>query len=157
MSLATGERAPDFMLPDQDGNTHELSGYRGKWVLLYFYPKDDTPGCTAEACSMRDNMTSFLEAGLVVLGVSVDPVAKHVKFADKYQLNFPLLSDETKEVVEAYEVWGEKKFMGRVYTGIYRVSYLINPDGVIVKVYDPVKAAGHGNEVLKDFMVIKNS
>jgi len=146
----TGSKAPDFSLPDQDGVARKLSDYRGKWVLLYFYPKDDTPGCTTEACSLRDNLPKFGKSDAVVLGVSVDTVAKHKKFADKYKLPFTLLADEGKKVVELYGVWQQKKFMGRSYMGILRTSFLIDPKGVIRKVYEKVKPLAHAAEVLND-------
>lgn len=145
-----GNKAPKFNLPDQDGKTHKLSDYAGKWVLLYFYPKDDTPGCTVEACSIRDNWGAFKKAGLTVFGVSVDPVKAHKKFADKYDLPFTLLSDESKQTVKDYEVWGEKKFIGRTYMGIKRSSFLINPEGKIEKIYVDVKPSEHAQEVLND-------
>lgn len=145
-----GDKAPDFSLPDQKGEIHSLSDQKGKWVLLYFYPKDDTPGCTKEACEIRDNYSTFKNMGITVFGVSVDPVKKHAKFAEKYDLPFTLLSDENKDVVNAYGVWGKKKFMGREYMGTNRVSFLIDPQGKIAKVYEQVKPAEHATEVLAD-------
>ncbi len=147
--------APDFQLPDQNEKVHTLKQYRGKWVILYFYPKDDTPGCTVEACSFRDNFSVLTKNSIVVLGVSVDPVKKHAKFASKYELPFSLLSDEERQVVNLYGVWGEKKFMGRKYMGTNRVSFLIDPKGKLVKIYDPVKPSGHGAEVLADVKALK--
>lgn len=138
------------MLPDQDGVSHTLSDYKGQWVLLYFYPKDDTPGCTMEACAIRDNFPAFGKLQAQVFGVSVDPVAKHKKFAEKYKLPFTLLSDEDKLVVNAYGVWGKKKFMGREYMGTNRMSFLIDPQGNIAKVYEKVKPKEHAEEVLAD-------
>lgn len=129
---------------------HTLKEYRGKWVVLYFYPKDDTPGCTVEACQFRDNFPKFKRSKAVVLGVSVDPVKKHAKFATKYELPFTLLADEEKEVVNLYGVWAKKKFMGREYMGILRTSFLINPQGKIAKVYESVKPETHAEEVLAD-------
>ena len=148
--LTAGTKAPAFLLPDQNGKVHQLSDYKGKWVLLYFYPKDDTPGCTKEACSLRDNYNAFEKMGTIVLGVSTDSVKSHKKFEEKYGLPFPLLADEEKKVVEAYEVWGKKKFMGREYMGTNRVSFLIDPNGNISKVYETVKPAEHAEEVLGD-------
>ncbi|NQV90170.1 thioredoxin-dependent thiol peroxidase [Candidatus Uhrbacteria bacterium] len=148
--LKQGKKAPAFTLPDQEGVVHKLSSYKGQWVLLYFYPKDDTPGCTKEACMIRDSWPKFKKLGIQVFGVSVDSVKKHAKFAEKYELPFTLLADEEKEVVQKYEVWGEKKFMGRTYMGISRVSYLIDPEGKIAKVYEAVKPAEHAQEVLSD-------
>ena len=124
MNLKIGEAAPDFKLNDQQNKEHSLSAYLGRYVLLYFYPKDDTPGCTKEACEMRDNFNAFKKLDTVILGVSVDSVNSHDKFSKKYDLPFPLLADENKEVVKMYGVWGKKKFMGREYEGIKRTSFL---------------------------------
>lgn len=145
-----GTKAPAFKAPDQDGKIRQLKDSAGKWVILYFYPKDDTPGCTKEACSFRDGFTKFKRAGVEVIGVSVDSVKKHAKFVEKYNLPFTLLADEEKKIVEAYGVWGLKKFMGREYMGTNRVSYLINPEGKIAKVYEKVKPDVHADEVLAD-------
>ncbi len=142
--------APDFTLPDQDGKEHSLSEYRGQWVLVYFYPKDDTPGCTKEACSIRDAFPRFQELNIKVLGISVDSPESHKKFAEKYQLPFTLLSDVHKKVVAHYGVWGEKKFMGREYEGVIRSSFLIDPTGTIEKIYTEVKPEKHAEEVLRD-------
>lgn len=147
--------APNFTLPDQTGKSHTLKAYRGQWVILYFYPKDDTPGCTIEACSFRDNFTVLKRSDIVVIGVSVDPVKEHAKFVEKYQLPFILLSDEDKTVVNLYGVWGQKKFMGRAYMGTNRVSFLIHPKGKLVKIYDPVKPSEHVIEVLTDVKNLK--
>lgn len=143
-------QAPLFTLPDQDGKEHSLKDYRGKWVLIYFYPKDDTPGCTKEACSFRDGFKMFADKGVQIFGVSKDSIKSHKKFADKFNLNFPLLSDESKETIRAFNSWGEKKFMGRIFEGILRNSYLINPEGQIVKEYIKVKPELHAAEILKD-------
>ncbi|MES2014536.1 MAG: thioredoxin-dependent thiol peroxidase [Patescibacteria group bacterium] len=148
--LASGTLAPDFTLPDQNGKEHTLSTYRGRWVLLYFYPKDDTPGCTKEACMIRDTFPRFEGVHAHVFGVSVDGVESHKKFAEKYQLPFSLLADTEKEVVEKYGVWGEKKMMGRTYMGTKRTSFLIDSNGVIKKVYEGVKPEVHAEEVLAD-------
>jgi len=148
--LKLGKKAPAFSLPDQEGNVHTLSDYLGKWILLYFYPKDDTPGCTKEACMIRDHWPKFKKLGIQVFGVSVDPVKRHAKFVEKYDLPFTLLADEEKKIVQKYGVWGEKKFMGRTYLGTSRVSYLIDPEGTIAKVYEDVKPAEHAEEVLRD-------
>jgi peroxiredoxin Q/BCP len=145
-----GQPAPDFSLPDQDGVTHTLSAYKGKWVLLYFYPKDDTPGCTIEACTIRDQFKDFQKIDAVVLGVSTDSVQSHKKFADGYNLPFTLLADEHKEVVGKYGVFGEKKFMGKTYLGTSRTSFLIEPSGKIAKVYEKVQSKTHADEVLVD-------
>ena len=146
----TGSKAPDFTLSDQDGKEHLLSDYAGKWVLLYFYPKDDTPGCTIEACTIRDQFKDFKKIGAVVLGVSADSAASHKKFATKFELPFILLADVNKEVVGKYGVFGEKKFMGRTYMGIMRTSFLIDPKGKIAKVYEKVKPELHATEVIAD-------
>lgn len=150
MKLKIGDTAPEFSLSDQNGKAHSLKDCRGKWVLLYFYPKDDTPGCTKEACMLRDNFSVFKKMDAVVFGVSVDSVKSHAKFVEKYTLPFTLLSDEEKEVVTAYGVWGKKKFMGKEYTGTLRTSFLIDPKGKIVKIYEDVKPAVHAEEVLRD-------
>lgn len=151
---AIGEKAPEFTLPDQDNVQHALSSYAGKWVLLYFYPKDDTPGCTIEACTIRDQFKDFNKIDAVVLGVSTDSVASHKKFATAYELPFTLLADETKEVVGRYGVFGEKKFMGRTYMGTKRMSFLIDPKGNIAKVYEKVKPENHASEVLADLAAL---
>lgn len=149
LKLKEGDPAPDFSAPAQDGTVVSLAYLRGRNVVLYFYPKDDTPGCTKEACSFRDEFAGFENQNAVVLGVSVDPLEKHSKFASKYKLPFNLLADSDKKIVEAYGVWGEKKFMGRKYLGIHRVTFLIGPDGRIRKIWNPVKPEGHAAEVLK--------
>lgn len=148
--LKIGSKAPAFSLKDQNGDVHSMQDVKGKWVLLYFYPKDDTPGCTTEACSIRDAWSDFKKTGAVVWGVSKDSVKSHAKFADKYHLPFPVLSDESTEMIQAYGAWAMKKFMGREFMGILRISYLIDPEGKIVKVYDKVKPAEHASEVLAD-------
>jgi peroxiredoxin Q/BCP len=144
------KKAPTFSLPDQDGITHTLEQHLGKKVLLYFYPKDDTPGCTTEACNFRDGYKDFIKMGFVILGVSADSVKSHKKFADKFTLPFPLLSDESHTVCEDYGVWGLKKFMGREYMGITRSSFLIDEKGNLEKIYENVKAGEHANEVSGD-------
>ena len=148
--MKQGQKAPEFSLPDQDGKMHTLSAYAGKWVILYFYPKDDTPGCTKEACTIRDAWPKFKKLGIQVFGVSIDSQKSHAKFVDKYDLPFTLLSDADKKVVEKYGVWGEKKFMGRTFLGINRMSFLINPAGKIEKIYEHVKPEVHAQEVLQD-------
>ena len=120
MKVQIHQPAPDFSLPDQDGKIHKLSDYKGKWVLIYFYPKDDTPGCTVEACGIRDNFPKFQNSDLIVLGISKDSVASHKKFAEKYKLPFTLLADEAKEVIQAYDVWQEKSMLGKKYMGVVR-------------------------------------
>ncbi len=150
--IKIGDKAIDFKLQDQNGIEHTLDMYtsKGKKVLIYFYPKDDTPGCTTEACNFRDKHSDLSQYGLVVLGISKDSVKSHKKFADKYDLNFPLLSDETVKTVESYGAWQQKKFMGREYMGIVRMSVLIGTDGKILKIYDEVKPKDHTQEVMKD-------
>ncbi len=150
MSLAVGQKAPAFRLPDQAGVEHSLSDYAGSWVVLYFYPKDDTPGCTKEACSFRDNLPKFKKVDAVIFGVSVDSVKKHAKFAEKYELPFTLLADEEKKMVNDYGVWAKKKFMGREYMGTMRNSFLIDPKGKIAKIYESVKPELHADELLAD-------
>ena len=154
--LKIGDTAPDFKLLDQEGKTHSLSYHRGAWILLYFYPKDDTPGCTKEACGIRDAYADFKDAKIKVFGVSVDSVKSHEKFASKYKLPFTLLSDSEKQVVNKYGVFGKKKFMGREYMGIFRTSFLIDPDGKIAKIYENVKPEAHAEEVLKDLGLLKS-
>lgn len=143
-------QAPDFSLQDQDGATHTLSQYRGKKVLVYFYTKDDTPGCTTEACNFRDNYEALSALGLVVLGVSKDSVKSHKKFAEKFTLPFPLLSDTEGVMCQAYGVWRKKKFMGREYMGIERMSFLIDEKGCVAKMYEDVKPKVHTSEVRAD-------
>ncbi len=148
--LVVGSTAPNFNLPDQNGQFHQLSDYQGKWLLLYFYPKDNTPGCTTEACSIRDNWADFTKFNAVVLGVSADSVTSHGKFVQKFSLPFPLLSDENKVVLSAYGVLVEKSMFGKKFLGIKRSSFLIGPQGKIAKIYEKVKPLTHASEVLKD-------
>ena len=150
-----GKKAPAFSLPDADGKIRTLSDYAGKWVLLYFYPKDDTPGCTVEACTIRDQFQDFKKIKAVVLGVSADSVESHRRFADAYELPFTLLSDADKTVIKKYGVWGEKNMMGRTYMGIRRTSFLIAPNGNIAKVYEKVKPPAHAAEVIKDIHALR--
>ena len=146
--VALGEPAPDFALTADDGRTVSLKDFQGKKVVLYFYPKDDTPGCTTEACSFRDNLARVTTKGAVVLGVSRDDTASHRKFKDKYDLNFPLLSDDSGAVTEAYGVWKKKNRYGREYMGIERTTFLIDGNGRIEKVWPKVRVEGHADEVL---------
>lgn len=148
MSLNIGDAAPDFEALDQDGKTRKLEDYAGKTVLLYFYPKDNTPGCNKEACTIRDSWSEFKKAGVVVLGVSTDTVKSHKKFQEKFDLPFTLLADDQKKIVNAYGVWGKKKFMGREFMGTKRWSFLI-VDGKIKKIFEDVKPAQHAAEVLE--------
>ena len=142
--------ALDFTLPDQNGKMQTLSHHRGSWVLLYFYPKDNTTGCTKEACMIRDAFPAFGKLKAKVFGVSIDSVASHKMFAEKYQLPFTLLADPEKTVVNLYGVWGKKKFMGKEYDGTIRTSFLIDPEGKMVKIYENVKPEVHAAEVLED-------
>lgn len=148
MLVATNTLAPDFTLADENSVMHKLSEFRGKPVVLYFYPKDDTPGCTTEACNFRDDYHVYQEAGIVILGVSPDNPTDHVKFKAKYNLPFTLLADPDHEVCKLYGVWGLKKSMGREYEGVFRTTFLIGPDGKVVKVFENVKPDGHSQEVL---------
>lgn len=147
--LKTGAKAPDFTSVDQDGKSVALSQFKGKKVVLYFYPKDDTPGCTKEACAFRDSFPKFEKLGVIVLGVSVDDEKKHKKFAEKYNLPFRLVVDAEKKIVQDYGVWGMKKFMGREYMGTNRVTYLIDENGVIEAVFPKVKPEKHADELLE--------
>ncbi len=149
MPISAGNPAPDFTLPDENGVTRKLSDYRGKPVVLYFYPKDDTPGCTTEACNFRDDYSLYTQAGLVILGVSPDSPKNHTKFKEKYHLPFTLLADEGHKVCELYGVWGRKKMMGREYDGVFRTTFLIDPQSKLVKVFEAVKPAEHSKEVLE--------
>ena len=148
--LETGTKAPAFSLPDQNGQTHTLDEYRGKKLILYFYPRDNTSGCTKQACGFGDLYPQFMEKGSVVVGVSKDSVASHKKFEEKYGLPFTLLSDTEKEVLEAYDVWKEKKSGGKVTMGVVRTTYLIDEDGVIVKAFGKVKAADNPAQMLEE-------
>ena len=146
--IAEGQPAPDFELPSDAGETVKLSGLRGRPVVLYFYPKDDTPGCTAQACGIRDVYGEFERAGAVVLGVSPDDEASHVKFKEKYGLPFTLLADADHAVAEQYGVWGEKSYAGRTYMGVNRSTFVIAADGTVAKVMHNVKPATHADDVL---------
>lgn len=146
--LETAQEAPDFTAPTQDGSTLTLSDYRGQWVALYFYPKDDTPGCTKQACSLRDGYTALQDAGIVVIGVSEDDVDSHEQFADKYDLPFSLVADPDHEVLEAYGVYGERQMYGNTFMGTTRTTYLIDPDGVIRHVFKRPKTDAHAEEIL---------
>jgi len=143
-------KAFDFSLPDQKGKVHKLSDYRGQFVVLYFYPKDDTPGCTKEACGFRDNLKFFQKKDTVILGISKDTVASHKKFAQKYNLRFAIFSDVDKKVVKEYKAWGKKSFMGRTFEGTLRKTYLIDKKGNIIKVYENVNPLIHPQEILRD-------
>ena len=146
--LEIGTKAPDFTLPDQNGNMHSLSEYRGKKVILYFYPKDNTAGCTKQACGFAERFPQFTEKGAVVLGISKDSVASHKKFEEKYGLPFTLLADPELVAIQAYDVWQEKKNYGKTYMGVVRTTYLIDEKGKIVKAFDKVKAADNPEQML---------
>lgn len=154
--LEIGQKAPEFTLPDQDGKNHNLSDYSGKWVVIYFYPKDMTPGCTKEACAMRDAEPDFSKLDAIVFGVSKDSESSHKKFEEKHNLNFSLLADPEMEMIKAYEALGEKSMFGKKYMGILRISYLIDPEGNIAKAYKKVKPAEHAKEIVKDIEELKN-
>lgn len=146
-----GDKAPDFNLPDAKGEMLSLASLRGNWLVLYFYPKDDTPGCTKEACSFRDADDVYKSKGIRVLGVSTDNEKSHQKFISKFQLPFDLLADTDKQIVEAYGVWGEKSMYGKKYMGTFRKTFLIDGDGKIVKIFDKVDVSAHADEVLAAF------
>lgn len=150
MAISVGIPAPDFEMPDDTGKVHHLSDFRGKPVILYFYPKDDTPGCTTEACNFRDDYSAYQAANVQILGVSPDSVASHEKFKSKYTLPFPLLADEGHKVCTAYGVWGLKNNYGREYEGVFRTTFLIDAKGMISKVYENVKPAEHSAQLLAD-------
>lgn len=150
MKLKVGDNAPDFELPDQDGKIHKLSDYQGQKILVYFYPKDNTPGCTIEACQIRDDFPKFNSIKAEVLGISTDSVESHKKFSQKHNLPFTLLADANKEVVKAYGVYKPKKFLGKEFLGTQRTSFLIDGDGKIAKIYEKVKPTLHAKEVLRD-------
>jgi thioredoxin-dependent peroxiredoxin len=148
MPIESGIPAPDFELPDETGTLQRLSDFRGKPVVLYFYPKDDTPGCTTEACNFRDDYSAYKKADVVILGVSPDTVKSHVKFKEKYSLPFPLLADADHKICELYGVWALKKLMGREYMGVLRTTFLIDEQGKIARVFEKVKPAEHSAELL---------
>jgi peroxiredoxin Q/BCP len=148
-TLQKGSKAPDFEAQDQNGNRVSLKQFAGKKIILYFYPKDDTPGCTAEACNLRDNYHTLTSKGFVVIGVSTDPVTSHRKFADKYELPFTLVSDAEKKIVKAYGVWGEKKMYGKTYEGVKRTTFVIGEDGTIELILDKVDTKDHARQVLE--------
>lgn len=147
-TLSIGDKAPDFTGVDQDSNPISLSQFKGKKVVLYFYPKDNTPGCTAEACDLRDNYERFLSEGYVIIGVSADSVASHKKFAEKQNLPFPLISDTDRKILMDYNAYGEKKLYGKVSMGIIRKTYIINEDGIITDIIEKVKTKEHTKQIL---------
>ncbi len=150
MPISSGIPAPQFSLPDETGKIRSLAEFRGHPVILYFYPKDDTPGCTTEACNFRDDYSQYSQAGVTILGVSADTSASHAKFKAKYGLPFPLLADAGHKVSDQYQVWGTKKNYGREYQGMLRTTFLIDGNGKILHVFENVKPAGHSAEVLAE-------
>jgi len=148
-TLTKGDKAPDFSGVDQDGKTHKLADYKGKKLVVFFYPKASTPGCTAEACDLRDNFHRFQAQNYELLGVSADSQAKQLKFKEKYELPFPLLADEDKSVINAFGVWGAKKFMGKLFDGINRTTFVIDENGIIDEVITAVKTKEHSGQILK--------
>jgi len=153
MPIPAGIPAPDFELLDDTNSLRKLSDYRGRNIVLYFYPKDDTPGCTREACNFRDDYSAYEKAGVVILGVSPDSVESHVKFKKKFQLQFPLLADDGHAICDLYEVWGPKKFMGKEYEGVLRTTFLIDTEGKIKRVFENVRPAEHSLKLLTDLGV----
>ncbi|HKL36864.1 MAG TPA: thioredoxin-dependent thiol peroxidase [Salegentibacter sp.] len=149
-TLEAGDKAPDFSVVNQDGNTVKLSDFKGKKLVLFFYPKASTPGCTAEACNIRDNWERFQEKGYAILGVSADTQKRQSNFKNKYDFPFPLLADEDKEVIQAYGVWGPKKFMGKEYNGIHRTTFIIDEEGKIEEVIKKVKTKAHTDQILSE-------
>lgn len=149
--LKVGDKAPDFLLNDQDGKAHSLKDYSGKKLVIYFYPKDQTPGCIKEACNFRDNIDAFTSNGIAVLGVSIDSEKSHQNFIAKQDLNFPLLADVEKKMVSDYGVWGEKSMYGRKFMGTFRKTFLVNEEGKIDKIYDKVKVATHAEDIINDW------
>jgi peroxiredoxin Q/BCP len=147
--LKVGDQAPDFSVKDQSGNEIKLSDYAGKRVVIYFYPKDNTPGCTAQACNIRDNYSDLEKEGIIILGVSADSEASHQKFIDKFDLPFTLLADVDKKMLNDYGVWGEKKFMGRVYDGIHRTTFIMDESHAIVGIIEKPKTKDHSREILE--------
>jgi peroxiredoxin Q/BCP len=156
MPIPSGIPAPDFSVPDDTGRIRTLSELRGKPVILYFYPEDDTPGCTKEACNFRDDYSAYEKADVTILGVSPDSVESHVKFKEKYQIPFALLADEGHKVCDLYGVWGTKEYKGTEYEGVLRTTFLIGPDGKILKVFEKVRPAQHSQELLEAIQSISS-
>jgi thioredoxin-dependent peroxiredoxin len=148
--LKTGDKAPDFTAKDQNGNPVALKDFRGSKLVLYFYPKDDTPGCTAEACNLRDNYSKLLKQGYKIIGVSADDEGSHKKFAEKYVLPFPLIPDKEKKIILSYGAWGQKKLYGKEYMGIIRSTFIISPDGIIEKIITKVDTKNHTDQILNN-------
>ncbi len=155
--IKIGSKAPNFDLPDEDNKHYQLTDFSGKWLLIYFYPKDDTPGCTVEACTFRDAQEQFNQMDANIVGISCDSVASHKKFAQKHALPFVLLSDTEKKTVSDYGVWQKKKFMGREFMGIVRSSFLIAPEGLVQKIYEKVNPLTHTKEVLTDIQKLQEN
>ena len=155
--LEPGQDAPDFEAPTQDGASLRLSDYRGQWVALYFYPKDDTPGCTKQACNLRDGEAQLQQAGIAVIGVSEDDVDSHEQFAEKYDLPFPLVADPEREVLDAYGVYGERNMYGNTFMGTARTTYLIDPDGVIRHVFKRPRTGDHTSEILRKYEAVASA
>ena len=150
MKLQVGDKAPAIMAMDQNGKMISLDDYKGSKVILYFYPKDDTPGCTAEACNLRDNHEGLLAKGFKIIGVSADSAKSHQKFAGKYNLPFPLIPDTDKQILNDYGVWGKKKFLGKEYDGIHRMTFIISEEGIILKIFDKVQTKEHSDQILAE-------
>jgi len=150
-SLQIGDKAPDFNALNENGELISLANYVGKKLILYFYPKDMTPGCTAESCNLGENYNLLKEKGFEIIGVSPDPAKRHLKFIEKYDLPFTLLADEDRKVLEAYNVWGLKKFMGREYDGVHRTTFVIDEKGLIEKIFTKVKTKDHTNQILESY------
>ncbi len=147
-TLKVGDSAPSYLGTDQDGNTHQLSDYAGKKLVVFFYPKANTPGCTAEACDLRDHYSEFTAQNYAILGVSADSAKAQSSFKNKFEFPYPLIADESKEIIQAFGVWGPKKFMGKEYDGIHRTTFIINEQGIIEKVISDVKTKAHANQIL---------
>jgi len=155
MPISSGKQAPDFTLPDENNTIRRLSDFRGRTVVLYFYPKDDTPGCTTEACNFRDNYSAYINADVVILGVSPDTTQSHGKFKEKFMLPYLLLADKEHKICQKYGVWGPRKFMGRDFEGVLRTTFLIDPNGKILKVFEKVKPSEHSAEVLAEIKALR--
>jgi len=155
MIIMSGTQAPDFALPDENNTIRRLSDFKGRTVVLYFYPKDDTPGCTTEACNFRDNYSDYVNADVVILGVSPDSTNSHNKFKGKFTLPFPLLADDDHKICQLYGVWGPKHFMGREFEGVLRTTFLIDTNGKISKVFENVKPSEHSQEVLAEIKSLR--
>jgi thioredoxin-dependent peroxiredoxin len=153
IKLKEGDKAPDFVAIDQTGKTISLKEFKGNKLILYFYPKDSTPGCTAEACNLRDNYQLLLKEGFKIIGISADNEKSHLKFIDKYSLPFPLIPDIDKKIIKAYNVWGEKNMMGKKYEGIFRTTFIVSEKGIIEKIFTKVDTKNHTEQILKEFQV----